>query len=204
LEQDFLAVGHALQARDPAGAQKAFATLQQDIQKINFLGKLPSQAQPQVEAFILELIQARDNNTAATGPSGNLSPPPTSSTTSPPTPTPSATGDTAAASTPEIVISLGANGTSGESPPEVVVNLTRGNGSGSNPELTIEVNNASSANGTGSSNPEVVLNLRSSNPEIAFNFGNSNGNGALLAAIIRNLTSGGSQPSGGLQINVVA
>jgi hypothetical protein len=67
LEQDFLAVGEALQAGDAEGAQQAFATLQQDIQRINFGGRPPSQVQPPVEEIILNLIQSQANNTPASG-----------------------------------------------------------------------------------------------------------------------------------------
>ncbi len=110
-----------------------------------------------------------------------------------------------AASTPEIVINLGANSSSSGSTPEVVLNLAGGNSGGSGPELTIDINNTAGANATNPPNPEVVLNLGGSTPEIAFNFANGSGNGNSLAEIILNLNNGGSQPpqASGIQINVV-
>src|SRR5207244_3842270 len=118
---------------------------------------------------------------------------------------PGASGSVPAASTPEIVINLGANSSSSGSTPEVVLNLAGGNSDGSGPELTIDINNTAGANATNPPNPEVVLNLGGSTPEIAFNFANGSGNGNSLAEIILNLNNGGSQPpqASGIQINVV-
>jgi hypothetical protein len=207
LEQDFLAVGQALQAGDAEGAQQAYATLQQDIQRINFGRRAPSQVQPHIEEIILNLIQSQADSTPASGTGDSTAPPaptPDPASTPSPTPAPSSAGSTPGASTPEIVINLGANSSSSGSTPEVVLNLTGGN-SGGGPELTVDVNTAAGANGTNPPNPEVVLNLGGSTPEIAFNFANGSGNGNSLAEIILNLNNRGSQPpqASGIQTNVV-
>jgi len=206
LENDFLAVGQALKTGDAVAAQQAYATLQQAIQKINFGGRPPAQVQPHVEEIILNLIQSQANSTPASGTGGSSAPAPTPAPAPKPTPAPtSGSGSVPAASTPEIVINLGANSSSSGSTPEVVLNLAGGNSGGSGPELTIDINNTAGANATNPPNPEVVLNLGGSTPEIAFNFANGSGNGNSLAEIILNLNNGGSQPpqASGIQINVV-
>jgi len=206
LENDFLAVGQALKTGDAVAAQQAYATLQQAIQKINFGGRPPAQVQPHVEEIILNLIQSQANSTPASGTGGSSAPAPTPAPAPKPTPAPtSGSGSVPAASTPEIVINLGANSSSSGSTPEVVLNLAGGNSGGSGPELTIDINNTAGANATNPANPEVVLNLGGSTPEIAFNFANGSGNGNSLAEIILNLNNGGSQPpqASGIQINVV-
>ena len=206
LENYFLAVGQALKTGDAVAAQQAYATLQQAIRKINFGGRSPSQVQPHIEEIILNLIQSQANSTPASGTGGSTAPAPTSDPAFTPTPAPTASSaaSTPAASTPEIVINLGANSSSSGSTPEVVLNLTGGNSGSSGPELTIDINTAS-ANAPNLSNPEVVLNLGGSTPEIAFNFANGSGDGNSLAEIILNLNNGGSQPpqASGIQINVV-
>src|SRR5437773_5046872 len=110
LENDFLAVGQALKTGDAVAAQQAYATLQQAIQKINFGGRPPAQVQPHVEEIILNLIQSQANSTPASGTGGSSAPAPTPARPAPtPTPAPtSGSGSVPAASTPEIVINLGA------------------------------------------------------------------------------------------------
>ena len=117
------AVGQALKTGDGVAAQQAYATLQQAIQKINFGGRPPAQVQPHVEEIILNLIQSQANNTPASGTAGSTAPTPTPA----PAPTPtSGSGSVTTASTPEIVINLGANSSSSGSTPEVVLNLLAG------------------------------------------------------------------------------
>ena len=126
-------MGQALQTGDGAAAQKAYATLQQDIQKINFGGRRPSEVQPHVEELIRDLIQAQASNTATAAAGAG------SDTASAPAPTPApppannASTATPAASTPEIVINIDESGGSPASAPEIVLNLASQNSGGSSP-----------------------------------------------------------------------
>jgi hypothetical protein len=191
-EQDFTAIGQALQAGDLAGAQQAFSALK--ATGLNLGSQTTSTTAPttttaaSTPAVVLNLSSGSTTNSAATGTTAS---------------TPiaeivlnfSSGGSTNGATTPTPTSATG---------PEIVLNLSD-NGSSTNPEqITIAIGNYSSggeqvsisAGSQGSDAQQVTLNLAAnSNEEIILNFLQASASPTSTA----NSTTSGS-PSTGLSV----
>jgi hypothetical protein len=229
---DFAAVGQALQSGDVAGAQQAFATLQQDIQGTG-RGHRQGGGTPfpnSAPEIVVNLIgnglvptppiatPVTDNSGSTTlvsgnpGGSGALAPI-TSSIGSPAAAITSSTGSAVPATTSTATSSVAS------ATPEIILNLSGGASAGV-PELILNLGNSSN---NGPAGPELTLNFSngtgngSANPEITLNFNNGGGNGSSAPELVLNLgttgsaeiafnfgNSNGQSQSGGIQVDIVA
>ncbi len=200
-EQDFQAIGQALQNGDLAGAQSAFATLQ------GTFGQQNQQAQSAISAYnsnsggaeIVINLGSTAGTSAASGSSveGSSAPEVVVNVGQ------GGGSPSGPSSGPEVVINLGsaastsaASGSSGSTAPEVVVNVGQGGGSSSGPssgpEVVINLAGAASTSASsGSTTPEIVVNLgqessssAASPEEVTINLG-SGSSGVLVSVTIR-------------------
>ena len=140
LNQDFNAIGQALQSGDIAGAQKAFATFQQDLQNVQAGSQ--TQGSSQGQAGQVQASRGHHHRHHHHGGSGQSS--------------------SAASTTPDIILNLGNSGGSAQ---QITLNFANNGSSGE--QLTIGVSNGSGSpeqvtvNFGSNSNPDIVLNLGS-------------------------------------------
>ncbi len=194
-EQNFQALGQALQAGDLAGAQSDFANLSSTLNAVQTppaIGPEPAVPPATAAATSASGIDEIIINLNLGSPSGTGSSSSSGST---------AAGSTEGGSTPEIVINLGENGSPSTAPEEITINLgapSSASASSSSSTTSTSSNSSSTAATTGSTIPEIVLNIgqasgsSSGSPEeITINLGGS-GSGAQITIDDNQGQSGGS------------
>jgi hypothetical protein len=169
-QQDFHAIGQALQSGDLAGAQSAFANL------ASTFGKQNQQAQNAISAYNSGVAEIVINFSVAPP----VPQPPIATPVEPPVTQP-------APAAPEIVINLGGTASASSAAtssqgvqPELTINLGQSNGSPSGNISEIDINfGAPSGSANGSSTREILINLPSASStggageQVTINFGSS-------------------------------